>query len=217
MMKFLTPLFLISALAGCDVASGVMAGLESDRQANADKPRGVISRALVEESGLAVITATRADQPQKAIPLIALSFNNNVANFGEEGRVFIGLRGGLAVEQYFMGNDLLGVDVNAADPVQFPRPISAWPAQISRIYHLPGEGLGGEKIKVNCQYENLGAATIEIVEMTHQTHVMAERCSGDRQFENRYMVDPMGAIWRSEQWAGENPAPMLIDVVEPLE
>ncbi len=202
------------------MVSGIIGGLQADQAAaNAPqpKPQGVLTRASVDASGLAVLRAARADQANKAKPMIALSNNNNNANFGEEGRVALTLRGNLVVSQYILGNDLLGVSPNSADPIQNTMPLSNWPTYVEREYEWPGDGLKGERVKVQCSYKVEGETNIEIVEAKHYVYVIAEICTGDAEFENRYMADASGQVWRSEQWAGQNDVPIFVEIVEPLD
>ncbi len=222
MKKFLSAIALLASLSACSTAFTVIntwRGQNAAPAASANQGAPTtLTRAMVNESNAAIVALYQSQTQKYPTYLYALADNAGVATFGKQKQSFIGLRGGLLVSQYFMGNDLLGVRQNGNDPIQYPRPLNQWPSQIARIYQLPGEGLQGDERRVSCQYQTAPSAPITIVEETHQVSQIIEKCQGDDlKFANIYFADASGAIWRSVQWAGLNESPLLLDIVEPLD
>ncbi len=219
MMKY-TALFLMgTALVGCEATSTVMSAYQEQQQQQETTTQGVVTRASVEASDLSVVRAAPSVDDLKFSAddyYIALSNNNSAVNYGNEGEAYLTLRGGLVISQYFMGNDLLGVKQNTNDPVQFWRPYAEWPSSYTRTYQLPGDGIEGELVNVTCTHQVEGTGVTEILEVAHNTALITETCTGDAKIENTYMIDASGYIWRSEQWAGNNPYPIYLDIVEPI-
>ncbi len=221
MIRTITSLSLISLLASCSVISPIADRFlpeRAEKDAEFETSGGVLTREVVDASQIAMISARTSPEARYPVYFVAQSDSNGTISYGKSGRQAVTLRGGLVNGQYIMGNDLLGVTPNSNDPIQYPKPLNAWPSQISRTYQLPGDGLTGDLREVQCQYQTEGEGVVEIVEMQHETTLISEKCAGDDlEFENAYMVDANGFVWKSEQWAGHNPSSLIIEIVEPLD
>jgi len=62
------------------------------------------------------------------------------------------------------------------------------------------------RLSLSCDLQDLGMETIVIVERSHHTRHLQERCEGGGGgVVNDYWVDPnRPVVWQSRQWAGPN-------------
>jgi hypothetical protein len=68
------------------------------------------------------------------------------------------------------------------------------------------DGNGQAVLHMACSLQDLGPQAVEIVEVTHQTRHLQERCEGSGGVVvNDYWVDSrpgQARVWQSRQWAG---------------
>lgn len=178
----------------------------------------VYTRAAIETSGIAAVRVLFGPQDTQGRFYFAQAENGPFKSYGEDGRTIFVLHGGLMVEAHSIGNDLLGVKPNPADPIMNQRPIAQWPSEIERTYRLPGEGVEGNLQTVKCSYAAQAPGNSNVFGKPTATSLVTEKCAGgDLNFENSYMVGANGFIWKSEQWVGKNPIQAILEIIEPLE
>lgn len=177
-----------------------------------------LTRAQVEKSGLAMIRIFKSSSDKRGQALMAQALNNQTVSYGINSRTQILLRGGLIYGTYGLGTDLIGVITQPQDPIVKQTPTAQWPQSYQRSYQWITDGVVPKNQIVNCQNRKIGKGTVTIVEKTYNTELIAETCQGDGlKFENRYMVDSHGFIWKSEQFIGGQVTQITLEILEPLD
>lgn len=216
MIKRALTIALLVTLTGCGQVTGLAQRLLG-RDAKASFAPENLTRADIEQSGIALIRVQIGEREPFGRYYLAQADNNGTVTYGKDDRAYFVLRGGLLVATTGFGNDILAVRTNPDDPIQNQRPVAQWPGAVTRVYQLPGSGVEGARISMDCRYENAGSGVIEIVEQRHATTLMHEICTGALgSIENSYMVGADGFIWKSEQFAGRGTEAVIIEIVEPL-
>jgi hypothetical protein len=223
-------LLIALVVAGCTSGQGVnpmakavvstlgsYAGIGGEEPAADAEPPKILTRAKIEESGLAMIQARVGDDTRPQV-LTGLTDNGGFITFATPMRQSLTFRGGLITATRGIETDLLSTQVFPGDPVAWPTKPANWPTSIRRIYHLPnGTRPEGRIVDVTCTFLPGDPGEIGIVERTYSVIQMLESCQGDGYgFENAHLVDVHnGTIWRSRQWIGFDSAPAFFDVLEP--
>lgn len=177
-----------------------------------------LTRARIDALGLALL---RIDVPSTGSEYVVVARKldrGRVTYIGPAQRSIV-LHGGLIVVTHGLGFDMQSPTFQANDPIAFPRPLAQWPTRITRRYQLAGRGPSGNSIIASCQFEELDASTIEIVEKRFDVIRVKENCTSNTySFSNTYLVtETSGFIWQSAQWTGPLQGSIVYEVVEPFE
>ncbi|OED47364.1 YjbF family lipoprotein [Leisingera sp. S232] len=170
-------------------------------------PPPKLTRALLDEQTLAHIEVTIENREVTAFltPSLARrdSHPGSIAIWRTQDNVSLSLRQGMVIATRGLGGGLLSAQVPAADGVAGPARGGA------RRYTVRADGNGQTTLEMACSLHDLGAAAVEIVEVTHPTRHLQERCSlegaGGGTVVNDYWVDSRpgrAQVWQSRQWAG---------------
>lgn len=190
---------------------------EAAAPAKAGPPKK-ITRAQIEEFNVAMVRANL--QGESVAPLmIARSVNKGYASYLSRSGQSITLRGALVTSTRGLGTDLLSVEHAPDDPLSKPTRASNWPSTTSRAYFVPGPGLTGTRIAVDCTVKRIKDHDIKIAETPFKTTQMTEICKTDTgvSFVNHHFVDrSTGQIWVTQQWVGPDMAPLGLEVLEPI-
>ncbi|PCJ07298.1 MAG: hypothetical protein COB16_11465 [Rhodobacteraceae bacterium] len=119
-----------------------------------------------------------------------------------EDNITLSMRSGVLIATRGLGDDIL----SASAPVIAGRGGPARGGE--RRYQIRGLDHRTQVLVLACSLQDLGAETVEIVELSYATRHLQERCEGGGDIGggvvvNDYWVDSRsGRIWQSRQWAG---------------
>jgi len=181
------------------------------------KAPATITRARIEESGLAIIRG-RLEGENITNILSATSLNGTYVTYVSAFKQTVTMNGSLVTATRGLGGDLLAVRNDPHDPVAIITPPEDWPARLTRDYRFPADGPAGDIITVDCVLTRGGEKQITIVELTYSVTAFSEACRGDGvQFTNIYLADSKsGQIWQTRQWVGKTLGYLNIEVLEPF-
>lgn len=205
---------LKQTLAGFFPGGGGEEAAPEGQQAAARPAR--LTRAQVNATGTAMIRARLAGETARSV-LSGAAVNGGYVSYVSRFGQMLTLRGSLVTASRGLGYDLLALTPGADDPLVRARPVSSWPAQVTRIYRFPGRGPGGRALSVQCTYTPGETRQIEIVEITYTGIQVAESCTGGGvAFTNYHFADARtGFVWRSLQWLGPEQGFVDLEVLEP--
>jgi len=192
-------------------------GIGGDDQAGPAKPGKRLTRARIEETGMAMIRAKVGDEAG-AQTLTGYTDNGGYITFTSAARQSVIMRGTLVTATRAIETDLLATRSYGLDPIATPTALANWPQTVRRVYHLPrGTTPEGKLVDAICTFEFGEKGEIEIIEVTYPVIQVLETCTSEQgDFENAHLVDIRdGSIWRTRQWIGFESAPIFIDVLEP--
>lgn len=114
-----------------------------------------------------------------------------------EDNVTLAMRSGVLIATRGMGDDILSASALVGEG---PGPVASG----ERRYHIRGLDSSSRSLVLACELQDLGAETVEIVELRYATRHLQERCEGgDGVVVNDYWTDSRsGRVWKSRQWAG---------------
>jgi hypothetical protein len=186
------------------------------RKEPAAEPPRVVTRADIVRADVAAIQA-RLEGDASPTLLYAASSNGGYVTYVSALRQEITLRGGAQITgTRGLGTDLLSAWSSTPDPLSRPIPPAQWPAQVQRVYELPGEGPQGLVLTFDCSYERGDATEMTILQVRYTGVQISETCSGPTgQFENLHFVDASGIVWRSLQWTGPKMALLDLQILLP--
>ena len=177
---------------------------------------GGLTRARIEESGLALIRAN-IDGDSATNVLSATSLNGGYVTYVSAFQQSISMKGTLITATRGLGSDLLSVADAPNDPIANMTPIANWAKSYERSYRFTGDGPAGRVITVQCALSSQAPMQVTIVEVTYDVTPFIESCRGDGvSFNNVHLADEDGQIWQSRQWVGEGLGILNIEVLEPL-
>ena len=115
-----------------------------------------------------------------------------------EDNVGLTLRNDVLIATRGIGGDLISSDV-----AQVPSKIGPVGGGERRMFFLAHDNQS-VPITFACEVETLGTVNVTIVERTHRTRHVQERCEGSQgQIVNDYWIDSRDQLaWQSRQWAG---------------
>lgn len=115
-----------------------------------------------------------------------------------EDNVTVTVRNGVVIATRGLGGDLLSSEVRVSG--EAPGPSSGG----ERIQMIRGLDNKQQRLVLSCDLVDLGPDPVRIVELTHPTRHLRERCAGaGGEIVNDYWVESgNGMIWQSRQWAG---------------
>lgn len=217
----------LALLAGCSngnvsapIASTIIGRITGTAEApepEAVLPPAAALRGAAAERGIAAIRITTPDTGvMDALMAIALE-EDRLTYLGRSNRTVV-VRGSLMATTHSFGYDLTSVSTAPGDPIVVTTPLANWPASVTRTYQTPGLGPNGTQTTVTCTYQIEQDDVIDLFTPPIPVKRVAEHCSGDAEFVNRYSVEAgTGLIWDSVQWTGPEQGSMLIEVLEPFE
>jgi hypothetical protein len=183
---------------GLAVVQARIGSLISTRQM--DTSAGLnLPRETIDEAAVPLILV---EVPNRDASATMLSIGRNRTVTSWAGRDDVGLsmaEPGLVISTRGYGGDILSADIRQVLPA-LRQPSGAAATRTFRFL----DGTDQEYARSYfCEFERVGEQRIEIVEETHQTVHVTERCEAtDHGFENHYWIDANGLIWRSVQFAG---------------
>lgn len=126
-------------------------------------------------------------------------FPGEVVVWRSEDNVILAMRDGVLVGSRGLRNNLL----SASALVQVGG-VKGPSGQGQRLFEVAALDNESVTFALACEVVDLGAETIEIVELSYTTRHLQERCEGsDGRVVNDYWMDSRsGHIWQSRQWAG---------------
>jgi len=149
--------------------------------------------------------------------LFARSLNDDYVTYASQLQQTLTLRGSLITASRGIDTDLLALRSDIDDPVAVLTMPKDWPSNISRDYHMPGDGPSGIVYSVTCQLEAGSAYELALLDKVFETQIMQYMCDGDDvSFINTHLVDATGQILQSSQWLGPRQGSIEIDVLEPF-
>ncbi len=176
----------------------------------------VLTFQKIQDTGLAIIRARVGDDTRGAL-LYARSLNDDYVTYASQLQQTLTLRGSLITASRAIDTDLLALRSDANDPVAVLTKPADWPAQVSRDYHIAGDGPSGTVYSVTCQLTEGPAFELELLDKVFDTQIMQDKCSGDGvSFTNIHLVQANGQILRSAQWLGPQQGTIEIDILEPF-
>lgn len=220
---------MISLLAGCAnggiggggilfraIKDTVFSGGGDEEAAPATTTGGGLTRARIEETGLALIRAN-IDGDTAANVLSATSLNSGYVTYVSAHQQTISMKSTLITATRGLGSDLLSVASAPNDPIANLTPIANWASGYERSYRFTGDGPAGTVITVQCSIASQAPMQITIVEVTYDVTPFVESCQGDGvSFNNVHLADDSGQIWQTRQWVGVGLGILNIEVLEPL-
>lgn len=209
----------VLALGACaDLPAGMPKLSSLLNKSEETAPRGEVSRAEIEKSGLAVTKMYFGPGDQRGLAFAAQTMNEGYVVYTAQTGQSASFKGNLLTATRGYIDDLLAVEASPNDPIAHNQPLGAWPSEIVRKYRLRGTSPEGQVVSVNCRYEVAGEGLITILDMQKTLTRVIEFCQGDGEiFENTYLVDPAsGFAWKSEQWIGPRQGMVIAEVLEPL-
>lgn len=190
--------------------------LPSKEEGGPPQARAPLTRARIEENGLALVRA-QLDGEEISNILSAKSLNGLYVTYVSAFQQTIAMKGTLITATRGLGGDLLSVADGTSDPVASLTPPNDWPSSVSRSYRFPADGPEGRLISVDCKIVPGPEMQVTIVEVTYDVTVMTENCTGDGEtFTNAHLVDRVGQIWQTRQWVGPKLGYLNIEVLEPV-
>lgn len=216
----------ILALSGCSSAGGVNPVISAvwnrvrpgpDAAAPAPATTApALTRARIEELDIAMIRV-RVGGATGGNLLTARTLNDGYATYSGSTQQTVTLYTSLITATRGIGFDLLSVLHAANDPIAVKTPLADWPESVPRDYRFAADGPSGRNVHVTCRFQPGPSYPLEIVEVTYDTKVVQEFCTGEAEFMNLHFVDSDGQLWRSAQWVGVEMGQFEIDILEPLE
>ncbi|MEE9453328.1 MAG: YjbF family lipoprotein [Paracoccaceae bacterium] len=191
--------------------------LPSDEDEKPAKAPATITRARIEQSGLAIIRGRLEGEDITNI-LSATSLNGTYVTYVSAFKQTVTMNGSLVTATRGLGGDLLAVRNDANDPVAVLTPPKDWPTHLTRDYRFPADGPAGNVVTLDCALTRGGETEITIVELDYTVTAFSEVCSGKGvNFTNIYLADAKsGQIWQARQWVGEKLGYLNIEVLEPF-
>jgi hypothetical protein len=115
-----------------------------------------------------------------------------------EDNASLAMRNGVLVQTRGLGGDILSSSVQVRGDGPGP---SGGGERVMYVRALDNKEL---RLAMACELEDMGAETIEIVEIRYATRHLQERCSAVQgAIRNDYWIDSRsGLVWQSRQWAG---------------
>ncbi|WP_342071634.1 YjbF family lipoprotein [Yoonia algicola] len=207
---------LVFALSGCMGTLGQMrdAIMNPDPEVEMQVPR--VNRAAIEQADLAAVLVLS--------PTIGLG-TVGVAIQMREGRIVynsnenrgVTLEGGLVYATVGLGTNLQAVTTQSNDPLVTEARAGAWPAEVTRTYHIAQRGTAFAQITATCRNQVGRSLSIDVAEVSRQVVEVVETCTthaGD-DFNNIHYLDAgTGRIWRTSQWTGPEQTNIQVDVIE---
>lgn len=231
MMRAIGVLTLAALLAGCSsgggsnpvlsavwekIKPGSRAAAEALQAEQAARTPIVLTFEKIQDTGLAIIRA-RVGDDTKGVLLYARSLNDDYVTYASQLQQTMTLRGSLITASRGIDTDLLALRSDIDDPVAVLTLPEDWPENITRDYHMPGDGPSGTVYSVTCQLNAGAAYELELLDKIFETQIMQYACSGDGvSFTNTHLVDVTGQIMQSTQWLGPRQGSVEIDVLEPF-
>lgn len=216
MMLRLAPAALLAialVLAGCargpekssaelEVAKAV--GQYVLRRRNPPPPPAQLTRALLDRETQPYLEATIENRDAKAYLIRSFSRSDDhpgrIEVWRTQDNVSLALRQGMVTATRGLGGGLLSASVPAAAGQAGPVRGGA------RTYVLRDKGNGQTRLTLACSLHDLGPEPVKIVELTHPTRRLQERCEGaGGVVVNDYWIDSRpghSQVWQSRQWAG---------------
>lgn len=173
----------------------------ANERLNPEPARPPVTRALLDTLEGAFMEVTVEERDQVAYLFVSAS---GYASDGtvqiiwrSEDDVNLAMRNDVLLSVHGIGGDLISSDVRVG-----PNRIGPQPG--SRRMVFAARDNQGVPLSFTCSVADAGAATITIVERSHQTRKYQERCTGPSgSFVNEYWIDSTaGLAWQSRQWAG---------------
>lgn len=114
--------------------------------------------------------------------------------------VTLAMRNGVLIATRGLPGDMISSEVQVRDGVQGPAGSGA------RVQTYLAGANQAVPLRLACTVTDLGPEPVTIVELTHPTRHLRERCEGGGgTVTNDYWVDSRaGIVWQSRQWAGPN-------------
>ena len=175
-----------------------------------------LTRARIDELNIAMIRVKVGAAANGSI-LTARTLNGGYATYSSTNQQTVTLFGALVTAHRGIGFDLLSVAHAPNDPLAVRTPLDDWPSAVRRDYRLLGNGPDGTVLSVNCAFRVGPPFPITQVEVTYETRIVQESCTGDATFQNLHMVDEDGNVWRTAQWVGPQMDQFEIEVLEPID
>lgn len=174
------------------------------RRRNPVPPAAELSRALLDQQTEDYIEVSIENRGAKAYLTRTLvrgdSQPGRITLWRTQDHVSLALREGMLIATRGLGGGLLSASVPAAEGRAGPQRGGG------RTYVLRGKGNGQIRLALACSLQDLGAAPVEIVGVTHPARHLQERCEGGGgTVVNDYWVDSRpgrNQVWQSRQWAG---------------
>lgn len=122
-----------------------------------------------------------------------------VVHWVTEDQVSVTLRDGILVATRGLRGDLL-----SASTLAHPGGMQGPEGQGARRFDLRTGDHESKTLELACAVQDLGAETLEIVEVRYPTRHLQETCEGESgRIVNDFWVDSRsGRVWQSRQWAG---------------
>jgi len=210
------------ALAACSsdgptdlfrIGQATVGGLFADP---APAPQPTLTRAELDRIRSAVIAVSEPGGPRAFI--VPLARNGPYLTYLDAARRGLVFRGNALVATQGQAFDLEAVRFADGDPIATPTPVADWPRRIDRVYEYQERDIGPFIIAMSCVFTPEGPEEIEILERRHEPVRVTERCyNRARSVENTYWVEPdTGFAWKSQQWAGPNLPPFVIEIIRPF-
>ncbi|MEX0970288.1 MAG: YjbF family lipoprotein [Paracoccaceae bacterium] len=175
-----------------------------------------LTRARIDELNIAMIRVKVGAAASGSI-LTARTLNGGYATYSSSNQQTITLFNALVTAHRGIGFDLLAVAHAPNDPLAVRTPLDDWPSAVRRDYRLSGTGPDGTVLSVNCAFRIGPPFPITQVEITYETRIVQESCTGDATFQNLHMVEKDGHVWRTAQWVGPQMDQFEIEILEPLD
>ena len=124
--------------------------------------------------------------------------NGDVVTWRAADGSTVSLRSGVVVATRGAGSDLMSAAVPSLAQLE-----SGSGTVERRYYYLNGLDQS-VALTFTCQLQDLGAESIDVVELRYTVHHVAETCSGDAPtFTNDYWIGPNHVMRKSKQWLGK--------------
>lgn len=179
------------ATAGARVAKGIVAGLVQPARAKVPPPQP--SRAQIAGVAGPILLAEIGGAGGAAF-LAPVARNGAVETWSTPDDITLSLREGVLVATRGLGQDLMSVSApGIAD-------IARGAGSHARTHYALDGADRTVRRDYACTLSAEGSETILVLQRSHATRRVTERCAGDAgTFVNRYWFEPSGALRRSEQ------------------
>lgn len=203
-------LALLLALSGCSggtrsdplypqILAAAQTTLTQGRAQRAAAARPPLTRAVLDEIEGSYIEVTLERSGLFAYLFVSTTRPGGVVQWRTEDDVTLTMRQGVLIATRGLGGDLVSSAVATA-------PDRLGPAGGGeRVMFIRTGDLEERRLGLACALQDLGPATITIVEQAQATRHLQERCTtpDGGEIVNDYWTDArQGLVWQSRQWAG---------------
>lgn len=183
-----------------EVIDAIKGKVAEKRQPKVEKPP--ITRALLDTLDGAFMEAVLERNGQLAYLFVSAAYSepegHTLIVWRSEDNATLTMRNDVLIATRGIGDDLLSSDLT----IDAGSPGPAGGGQ-RRMVFRSGEDRGID-LTMACEVSDEGPRTITIVERSHRTHLLRERCvGGGGEIVNEYWIDSAnGLAWQTRQWTG---------------